>query len=339
MNYQPNYDLNKLLARMSDPTLDVGDYELRVSQDLARKSGRRPSGQFVPYTALTRALTVGTGGGSSGGKLVETELQAAQLIELLRNRSAVIDAGARVLTGLVGNVAIPRQTAGAGAYWVAESGAPTEAAQAFDQVALTPKTVGAFTDISRKMLLQSSIDVSGFVASDLMATLALAIDSAAINGTGASNQPTGILNAAGVTNTDLSGAAVTWSHIVALETAVATANADAAASCVYIMGAAAAAKLRTTLVCPTGPDPILTGHNGAAKVNGYRAMISNQVPAGTIIFGNWADLVIAQWGAGADINLDRATHSASGGLRVVALQDVDIALRHPASFAVLKNIG
>jgi hypothetical protein len=72
---------------------------------------------------------------------------------------------------------------------------------------------------------------------------------------------------------------------------------------------------------------------GGDSVNGYRAMVSNQIPTGKIVFGNWADLIIGMWGA-LDITTDIYTGSTTGTVRVVALQDVDIAVRHAASFSV-----
>jgi len=247
---------------------------------------------------------------------------------------------------LVGNIAIPRATGGATAYWVAETGAPTESQQAFDQVALSPKTVGAFTDISRKLLLQSSIDVEGFVRNDLATVLALAIDLAGINGSGASNQPTGILNTAGIGSVagGTNGLAPTYQNMIDLETAVALANADVGAMG-YLTNAKVRGKLKSTQKVATYGDDFVWGEDGA--VNGYAATVSNQVPSnltkGTstgvcsaILFGNFADLIIGQWGA-LDLTVDPYTGSTSGTVRVVALQDVDIAVRHAESFAAMKD--
>ncbi len=300
--------------------------ELEASRAVAKKLGRDPQGIYIPYETLRRDLTVGTA--TAGGHTVGTDIAADSFIELLKNRMAVMAMGARSLTGLVGNVAIPRQTSGATAYWVAESAAVTESAQAFDQVTLSPKTVGAFTDISRKLLLQSSIDVEAFVRNDLAATLALAIDLAALNGSGASNQPTGIINTSGVGAVDLTGG-ISWADVVELESDLATANADVG-SMGYLTTAALRGTMKTTLKA-SGVAGYLW--EGDGTVNGYRALVSNQVPSGKIVFGNWADLIIGMWGA-LDITTDIYTGSTSGTVRVVALQDVDIAVRHAASFSV-----
>jgi len=191
------------------------ELEREASAATAQRLGREPNGSFfVPADWLeSRDLTVGTN--SAGGYTVSTDLLAQNFIDLLRNRMALRQAGATMLTGLVGNIAIPRQTGGATAYWVAENSAPTESAQAFDQVTMTPHTVGAFTDISRRLLNQSSIDVEMLVRTDLATVLALAIDLAGLHGTGSSNQPTGLAATSGIGSVagGTNGAAPTLANI------------------------------------------------------------------------------------------------------------------------------
>lgn len=291
----------------------------------------------------TRDLLVGTS--TAGGNLVATELLASSFIDILVNMMKVMSMGATVLTDLQGNIAIPRATAGSTGYWVAENGAPTESQQAFDQVSLTPKTAGAFVDYSRRLLLQSSIAVEAFVRMDIARTIALMIDLAAIAGTGASNQPRGILNTSGIGSVagGTNGLAPTWDNVVDLESAVANANA-LTGSLGYLTNTKVRGKLkRTQMFSGTNGLPIWTG----SELNGARAEVSNQVPSnltkGTssgvcsaIIYGNWSDLLIGMWG-GLDIMVDPYTGSAAGTKRVVALQDVDVSVRYPVSFASMQD--
>lgn len=322
---------------------EAAQFEREASDAVSAKMGRAAQGFYVPVEVQQRDLLVSTA--TAGGNTVATNLLAANFIDLLRNKLAVAGLGAQFLTGLVGQIAIPRQTSGATAYWVAENGAPTESQQAFDQVALSPKTVGAFTDISRKLLLQSSIDVEGFVRNDLATVLALAIDLAAINGSGSSNQPTGVLNTSGIGSVagGTNGLAPTWANIIALETAVAVANADIG-NMAYLTNAQVRGKLLSTEKASTTGNFVWADNN---TLRGYRAEVSQQVPSnltkGTssgvcsaILFGNWADLIIGQWGS-LDLMVDPYTGSTAGTVRVVALQDVDIAVRHAESFAAMKD--
>jgi HK97 family phage major capsid protein len=309
---------------------------------IARASSR---GHEVAY----RDLLVGTS--TAGGNTVATELLGSSFIDLLRNAMVLDRLGITWLRDLNGNVAIPSATGSATSYWVAENGAPTESQQTFGQVALTPKTVGAFTDYSRRLLLQSSLDVEAFVRADLAAILGQAIQLAAINGAGASNEPLGLLNTSGIGSVagGTNGAAPTYELMVDLESAVAIANADVG-TMAYLTNAKVRGKLRKTQeFASTNGKAVWTSgsERGVGDVLGYDAVVTNAVPSnltkGTasgicsaIAYGNWADLMIGMWG-GLDIMLDPYTGATSGTKRVIALQDVDVAVRRVASFAAMKD--
>ena len=308
---------------------EAAAFEIEASEAAADKLGRASRGITIPVDVMKRDLTVGTA--TAGGNLVETELDSANFIDLLRNASALDQAGATVLTGLSGNVNIPRQSGAATAYWVAESGSPTESQQTIDQVALTPKTCGAFTDFSRKLMIQSSIDVENMVRNDLARVLALEIDRVGLYGSGSSNQPLGLKDTTGVLTEDFSANTPTFAEVVALESDVSGANA-LLGSPVYVMNAAMAGSLKTATKDSGSGQFILQG----GEVNGYRAVISNQVASNDLWFGNFSDLIIAYF-SGLDLMVDPFTGSTSGTVRVVALQDVDIAARHGASFSRGNN--
>ena len=308
---------------------EAAAFEIEASEAAADKLGRASRGITIPVDVMRRDLNVGTA--TAGGNLVETQLDSANFIDLLRNASALDQAGATVLTGLSGNVNIPRQSGAATAYWVAESGSPTESQQTIDQVALTPKTCGAFTDFSRKLMIQSSIDVENMVRTDLARVLALEIDRVGLYGSGSSNQPLGLKDTTGVLSEDFAANTPTFAEVVALESDVSGANA-LLGSPVYVMNAAMAGSLKTATKDSGSGQFILQG----GEVNGYRAVISNQVASNDLWFGNFSDLIIAYF-SGLDLMVDPFTGSTSGTVRVVALQDVDIAARHGASFSRGNN--
>lgn len=342
------YSLVRALAFLANPgdrkIREAAAFEIECSEAAVhQRGGNTPRGLLVPHDVLTRDLTVGTA--SAGGDTVATNLLAASFIDLLRNALLLPGMGAQMLTGLAGNIAIPRATGGATAYWVAESGAPTESQAAFDQVAMSPKTVGAFSDISRKLLLQSSIAIEQFVQNDLATALALAIQNAAIKG-GGSNEPSGILSTSGIGSVagGTNGAAPTWANIIDLETAVAAVNA-AVGTLGYLTNAKVRGKLKGTEKF-TGSSGTPVWGDGNTPLNGYAAGVTNAVASNgtkgtgtnlsTIIFGNFADLLIGLWG-GLDVTVDPYTNSTSGTVRVVTLQDVDVAVRHPESFAAMTD--
>ncbi len=327
---------------------EAAAFEFEASEAASAKLKRAAQGIMVPMEVLQRDLTVGTD--TAGGHLVATNLLSASFIEMLRNRMMVAKMGATTLTGLVGDIAIPKQTGGATAYWVAEKGDPNESSAAFGQVGMTPKTVGAWSDISRKLLKQSSIDIENLVRIDLARTLGLAIDLAAINGSGSGNQPRGILQTTGIGAVvgGTNGAAPDWADIVGLWSEVAIDNADIGATG-FLTNSRVIGKLMTTekagntaqFVVKDFPDV-----EGFTSLAGSRCGVSNQVPnnltkgtandCSAIIFGNWADLLVGMWGT-LDITVDPYTNSTSGGVRIVALQDVDVTVRHAESFAVMAD--
>lgn len=331
--------------------------EAEVSQEIARRSGKSPQGFMLPYSTkgpLTdaerkayeegvefRALDSAQGGGS-----VPTIL-AADWIELLRNRTVVIKAGARQIMDVQGKFAIPRQNAAGTAYWVAESGAPTGSNQTLDQVVFTPKTIGAFTDVSRRFFELTMLD-SGeeFAKDDLTAILARGTDLAALNGSGGANQPLGVMQNPGTAVVALgtNGLAPTWAGLVALNTKLGKGNALDLGDTAYISNADMNGTLATTAKIGS-TFPVFLLENG--QVNGRPIYFTQQVPANltkgssgatlsAILYGVWNQLVMAYW-SGVDILVDPYTGSSSGTVRVVALQDMDIQLRHNEAFAMIVD--
>lgn len=339
-----NFSLIRFFNAVTNPSdraaQAAAGFEYEVTQDAARSCGKR--GFVIPFTALTRAVK---GTANLGGYLVPSEYQGSEFVDPLRNYCAVAALGARILTDLHGDVVIPRQSAAATASWIAEGGALAANDQTYAQVTLSPKTVGAMTRISRKMLLQSDPGIESIVQSDLLAVVGQAIDLAAIAGTGAANQPTGLLSAAGLGSVvgGTNGAIVTYQNLVDLETAVANANA-LKGNLAYLTNAKVRGKLKTTFTNSTyGEIPLWNEE----KVNGQMAVASNQVPSnltkGTasgicsaVIFGNWSDLLVGQWG-GIEVAIDPTTYFASGDIQIRVMADVDVAVRHAESFAVMKD--
>lgn len=329
-------------------------FELEASRAMAQKIGKEPQGLYVPNEVLRhqRDLVVGTP--AYGGYMVGTDHMAADFITLLRNRCHVMTLGAKLLGDLVGNVSIPSQAGAGTAFWVPENGAVTESAQTFGQVPLTPKTVGAFTDFSRRMLKQSTPDIESIVRADLAALIAVEVDRVAIAGTGASNQPTGILGTSGIASVAIgtNGGAITWAHVLQLEEALATANADTGAMAYLTNNKVRRALKGSTKVSgDAGAGFIWSDEardaDGFGTLNGYKSAASGNVPSnltkGTssgvcsaMIFGNFEDLLIGQWG-GLDIFVDQSVNATSGGTRVIALLDLDVAVRRAASFAAIMD--
>jgi HK97 family phage major capsid protein len=292
--------------------------------------------RYGPQATRAFDTTAGVGG-------IPTILDTTY-IDILRNRMVVRMAGARIMTDMQGLFAIPRQSAASTMYWLSQGGAPTTSQPTVDQVPFTPRTAGAYTDITRRLAEQINTDAEMFVRDDLANVVARGVDLAAIAGTGLTNQPTGILSYPGISTTPLgtNGGDPTWIGVIAQETAVSTANADMG-SLAYVTNAKARGKMKATLKAgSTNAQYIWNADAPDTPLNGYPAFVSNQVPANLVkgtsgavcsamIFGNWNDLILAFW-SGQDVIVDPFSNSTSGTLRIVTLQDVDINLRHPESF-------
>lgn len=328
-----NFSLMRAIRAMANPS-DRGaqaaaEFEFEAAGEAAKRDGVDPQGLYIPAD-VRRSWSQRDLNTSDDSAMVAEDYRGGDFIDVLRNASSVMQAGATMLTGLVGDVKIPKKTAASTAGWIStEGGASSESEPTFGQVTMSPKTLGAFTDITRLMMMQSSLDIEALVRNDLSTGLALAIDNGGLQGSGSSGQPTGIANTSGINApTNFAAANPTFAEVVAMESAVAEDNA-LMGNLAYILPAGMYGALKTT-VKDSGSGQFVVEPGGT--MNGYRAIVSNQVTAGDLYFGNFSDLLIGMYG-GLDITVDPYTASTSGTVRIVALQTVDVAVRHAVSFA------
>lgn len=308
-------------------------FELECSRAVEKQMGKSARGFLVPQDVLGRAFNAGGAansptGSTTGADLVATNLLSGSFIEMLRNRTTIMRLGS-VMGGLVGNVDVPKQTGGATAYWLAEGADATEGVPTIGQISLSPKTVAAYSDITRRLTMQSTPDAEGIVRRDLLNALGQAIDKAGYYGSGASNQPKGIKNYTGINAVDFAVAGKpTFAELVDMESQIAADNADVA-QMAYVANAAFRGYAKSTVkFSSAGSATIWEPGN---TVNGYRSEITNQIADGDVFFGNFADLIVALWG-GLDLMVDPYSLSKSGGIRIVVFQDVDFAVRRVESF-------
>jgi HK97 family phage major capsid protein len=350
------FSFARAIHALSNPTdaraQRAAAFEFEASQAAAAKEGRNSRGLTVPTDVLfaKRDILTGTGTGTAkGGNLVATDLLAGSFIDVLRAKMVTAQLGATYLTGLQGNVAIPKKTAASTVAWVAENAAPSESTNnpAFSQVTLSPKTLAGFVDFSRRLMLQSSLDIESLIRNDLATSIAVAMDNAAISGSG-TNRPTGILNTSGIGSVTLAtnGAAPTWQMVVDLVREVEIDNVDAS-SAAFLTNAQVKSRLARTPRQTSGIEGNFILQPPFSDLYGYPLSVSQQVPSnltkgtGTnlsaLIFGVWSDLVIGQW-SGIDLMVDPYTGSSAATVRVTAFHDCDFAVRYPESFAECNEI-
>lgn len=319
-------------------------HEEAVSE--ARANGVEIKNLGIPSMVLNgqkrdNSVTAGTQP-EDGAALVGKDVQP--MIELLRAALITRALGATYMTGLRGNVSFPTQTSGAVATWKSEIAELDKSNLKFGNVELSPKRLGTYAIVSKQLIAQASVDVENIIRQDLMNAVAEALDIAAINGSGSAGQPTGILNTAGIGSVAMgpNGAAPTYEALVALEAEI-EANNALNGRLGYLTTGKAKAKLKTTKLDAGSGLYVLNGND----VNGYPIYSTNLVPStltkgttnGTlsaIIFGNWQDLLIGQWG-GLDVMADPYTLATSGQIRLIVDSFWDIAVRRAKSFAAIKD--
>lgn len=324
--------------------IEEAAFEFECSKAVGQRLGRSlTSSLLVPSEVLQRPLgqeaasrAMATQPGAKGGYLVN--VQNMGFIDILRNRSVAMNLGARVLSGLQGNVTFPRQTGKVSVTWQAGEGTSVTAAdQALGQLSMTPKTCIAITDVSEQLLAQSSPSAESFVMADLAADVAIdGVDAAVINGTGGA-QPLGIKNTTGVT-TGQDAATATYAKILAFPQTAGSANA-LRGNRGFVTNTAGAAVLMQKQRFTSTDTPLWEGNLEDGTLVGYRAMSSEQLASGNLIFGSWDEVLIGEWGV-LELSTDNGGtrfNQAQVGIR--AMWMVDVLLRYPQAFIVSTNLS
>lgn len=313
-------------------------FEMECHREILKRVGLETSvhgGFYVPMEIQKRDLTVGTP--TAGGNLVATNLVPSSFIDLLRARSRAAQLGATMLSGLVGNVTIPKLTGAATGYWLAnEATAITESQQTIGQLALAPKTLGAYTELSRQLMMQSTPAAEQLVMDDLAKVMALAIDLAVFEGSGSSGQPSGISVTAGIGS--VTGGSLDLADCIEFQTDLAAGNA-LVDGCAYITTPAVAGLLKgRARISSTDSVTLWQGSVLDGTIEGFRATTSTQLTAASMIFGDFSQAVIAEWGMlEIALNPYAAFPTAITGIR--AIQSVDIGIRQAAAFSRATSIS
>jgi HK97 family phage major capsid protein len=342
------YSLIKAINASSTGDWSKAGYERELSEEIAKRTGKEARGFYMPSDLNwgQRDQTAGTD--SQGGYLVGTDHLADQFISALYAKLTVGDLGARVMTGLKGDIAIPKLSAQTtNTAFVAEGSAPTEGAAVFSQVTLTPKTLASYVDCTRKLMLQSDPSVEAVLRNDIISQFARKIDSVAING-GGSNEPSGIIPgvaSGNVVSMGTNGTAPTYAKIVDLIKAVDVSNAMGGNPS-FLTNPKVIAALRTIAKQSGGAEGNFI-MEAASEILGYNVASTTLVPSnlskGTgsnlsaAIFGDFTNVMLGFW-SGVDVVVDTASLSTSGGTRLAFFQDLDVAIRHDTGFGVIKDI-
>lgn len=326
------FSVSRAIASAAGLDVDAG-FEREMQVELAKRAGRKPEGIFVPAECFERRVLTS----STGGELISTDHRPDQYINALVASSVVRGLGARVLSGLQGNISIPKETASPAIGWVADNAALSSNDADFGSVTMSPKHAGALSEWSRNMLLQASPDVEQLLRNMLARDLALAIDRAAIRGGGA-NEPVGVLATAGIQTQ-------AYATSIFNTAAEMIAKSDIANVGTAQRGFLTSNTIRKQAMLAQDADKLPVGvgtifHNEPVT-------FSNQVPTnlgGTtnnhaLIYADWSELLMGIWSE-IDIlvNPYEATAYSKGNVSIRAMATVDIAVRHPAAFVSATGV-
>ena len=353
------YSLGRMVKAQATGDWREAGLEREINDEITRQVGRSAEGVYVPDFAwqqrgpLSTAATGGSGAEVVFDDFVPTEHRGDMFIEALRARQVLGGLGTTYLSGLTGRIKMPKLATGANAAFVEELADVSDGAGTDGGVTLQPRTMGAFVEMSRLLVMESVPAIEQIIRNDLLASAADRTEFYAINGSGSSGQPTGILNTSGINNLDISSGtdvdALTWADIIALVKLVEEDNGIVnSAAAGFLSHPAVKAKLASTAkVSSTDSVQILDAP--WTELYGQPIEFTSNVPttldpgdggndASALIYGDFSQLMIAQFGA-PSILIDPYSNSKSGTIRMVLHAELDVGVRNAVSFAKTDEVS
>lgn len=350
------FSFGKLVRELAEGRGDesrITGLEKELVQESAkekRELGSNGSGLYLSNRFMTvEKRTMSAGSATAGGNFIATE--KIPFFDALYAKTVLEQLGAVKLTGLSANADLTGFSAGVSAGWATEvadaaSGDPTTASRS-----ITPKRLTAYVDLSKQLLIQDNYSIEAYTQESFMKAFAVAIEAAAINGSGSSGQPTGLLGTSGIGSVAMgtNGAVPTLAKILELIQVVESANAGMNGK--FLVNPKVVAKLKQTVIdAGSGAmimsyGPYFGGVN--EQIDGKPVFSTSNVPSnltkgsGTglsaIIYGDFENLVVGQYG-GIDLVVDTMSQAIGGKTRIVMNQYVGVAVKQPAAFAAIQDV-
>lgn len=301
---------NKSLDEVSEAVINAGREEMR-------KSGLNCAGQ-IQIPSETRAIVTVT---AEGEDVVATDLY--DIMTPLRAKNVLAQAGAKFLTNLTGDVQIPLMSEG-NVTWEGEVASAKDAGYTFDSVKLSPRRLTAFVDISKTFLVQDGLGAEAMIRQDLINAINSKLEATILGDeAGTATKPEGIFYTTGTTAT-----IADYGDIADLEADVEDANVMG--DCKYIMSNKAKAGLRTMIKGTNGTGMVLEGN----EVDGTQVYNTSNVGGKKVVYGDFSNLAIAQFGNGVDIVVDPYSKAADNQVRLVVNAYFDAKILRPEAFAI-----
>lgn len=355
---QRQYSLGRMVQAQLDHDWSKAGFEREIHEEITRRTGKHSDGIYVPDFAF-RAGPLSTGATGAVGdenvtdNFVPTVHRGDMFIEALRAKQVMANLGVTFMGGLTNRIKMPKFSAGANAGFVEELGDVSDQSQTDAAVTLTPKTMGAYVDMSRLLIKESIPAIDQIVQDDLLRSIADRIEYYAINGSGASGQPQGLVGNTSIGNVDISAdtsvAALTWADIVALVKTVENANGVVNGQTLGWLSSPAVKAQLASIERVSGTDSVFLMNDPWDNLYGYKAEFTSNVlstydpgdagnDASALIFGDFSQLIVGLFGA-PSILVDETTGGLAGTVRLIVHQDLDIAVRNDASFAKTDEVS
>jgi len=341
-----SFNIHKCLkAQLNGKWDDDASFEKSVVEELQQKSTNASSG-------------------AAGGFLIPDEV-SSMVIDLAIARTPIRELGITEMPGLRGELPIPKTTGRPTAYWVGEEEAATESNTTFGEIVLRPKTLAAFTKISRRVLHQSNNLAERIVRAELANAMALKLEEAIVLGEGTDKEPKGIVNYAGLTSTTAlgtDGARFRVDNATDMITAIDVANMlKPGGNFGFLTRPEVKQGLATERVIQYSGQaaaqgmPVISPFMTDAEVEqmlGYKirttTLLPNNLTKGSstdctnVIFGDWSQVLLGMW-EGMEIRASDVAGNSGGSallnrqIWLAAFQGVDINIKDETGLTVISD--
>lgn len=316
-----NFSLLKAIRSIvNNKPLDAGTLAvIEAGQKEMRNAGVNYAGQ-IQVPAETRAISVA----SEGEDIVQTDVM--NVIEPLLAKQVLVQAGCRTLTGLVGDVQYPVMTSANANFMAENADATLDTSIGFSSVKLSPKRLVTTVAISKQFILQDGAGAEAAIRQNIVDSLSAKLQAVILgSAAGSTTQPAGLFyKATGSLDT-----VKDFEDICDLEAGLEEKNVYG--ECKYIAAPKAKAALRNM---GRGTD-----HTGNVwennEIDGTAALTTSDVKETNIIYGDFSNYIIAQWG-GLDLVVDQYTLAGQGLIKIIASIYVDAKALRPEAFAIAK---
>lgn len=349
------FSFSKLIHEVGENKLSGLEKEMvEESAKEARSLGISPNGIYLSNKVMDIKMrenrTMSAGSATAGGNFIP--LEKVGFFDALYAKTVLDQLGATKLTGLSANVDLTGFSSGVSVAWAAEtadaaSGDPVTAARQ-----LRPSRIAGYSDISKQLLLQNNQSIDQKIIESFIKALAVAIEAAAINGSGSSNQPLGLLGTSGINSVVMGTNGAVPSLAKVLELVAAVENANAGMDGKFLINPKLVAKLKQTEIS-SGSGAMIMSYmayfNGLAdQIDGKPVYSTTNVPSNltkgsasgvcsAMIYGDWKNLVVGQFG-GVELVVDPFSQAIGNKTRVVVNQHVGIAVEQPAAFGAIVDL-